>query len=769
MTFSFNDLVEVDLGKLATAVSDWKNAVDGLRKSAESARRGMQAKSDSAKWAGVNAAVTREFVTKTAKEVSDLHTEADSIYQVLEDGHTELESLQKQIKAAVQVDAPNLGVRVEDIGDGKVRCFFPHIRGDSDEHTQEQLDQRQGLEDRINGILAHAAEIDASVARALAKSHGDDPYNAGHSKYGSLNDAEVERALELARKGDKMSDAELRELNQLLRFNSGEKDGEFATEFYEGLGGPDKALQFYAKMSIDGTSADATKTRLNEVQDLQKVMGYTLANATDPDHKHHLPDTWGTEFRRLGTQQIGWQQGQWNKPYGYQVLGGLLRYGNYDPRFLDPIAEHITQLHKKDPYFFLSNKPAGSPDTYGFNPSGKLGTGNDPLNSVLEALGHSPEASEKFFTEAPTAYNEDGTVKKGGDPGFHSYLDLFTDKDFEWTIDTNAANVLADEDKTKAALNFGPEALGHALEAATTGRPYDSDATADAIKHSEAQAHLVSDIVNKFGEHPELIRHNENGDLEDGESGPLYAMRESLGDVTAEYMGDFQRAMYREGSDSNLFQTFGASADLDSGFAQRFLGEVGQDPHAYAAITSAQQAYTSQVVDHVINGDSHSSASLDGRVGNAVAPGAAIAGIMSDARSGAIYEYHTAKDTEFNEAAADKQKWVNRILGMGIEKVGERVPIAGAPLEWASEDIQESIMKSIEQDTTTEAELEAGNEYSHGRDAAIDSAKAAVDHALINNQKIDPDTADDLRSAARISAGNSHSAGAQWNSESDAN
>ncbi|MEU0007365.1 hypothetical protein ABZ079_24565 [Streptomyces sp. NPDC006314] len=163
-------------------------------------------------------------------------------------------------------------------------------------------------------------------------------------------------------------------------------------------------------MSIDATDADATKTRLNEVQDLQKVMGYTLANATDPDHRHHLPDEWGAEFRRLGTRQIGWEPGQWNKPYGYQVLGGLLRYGNYDSRFLTPIAEHITQLHKKDPYFFLSNKPVGSPDTYGFNPAGELGTGNDPLNSVLEALGHSPEASEKFFTGTPTAYNEDGTV-----------------------------------------------------------------------------------------------------------------------------------------------------------------------------------------------------------------------------------------------------------------------------------------------------------------------------------------------------------------------
>ncbi len=162
-------------------------------------------------------------------------------------------------------------------------------------------------------------------------SHGDDAHNSGHSRYESLNDAQAERALELARKGDKMSDAELQEFNRLMRFNGREKDGEFATEFYKGLGGPEKALEFYAEMSIDGTNPDASKVRLNAMKDLQQNMGFALANATDPDTKSHLPASWGDDFRRLGTQQIGWEKGQWKKPYGYQVLGGLLRYGNYDP------------------------------------------------------------------------------------------------------------------------------------------------------------------------------------------------------------------------------------------------------------------------------------------------------------------------------------------------------------------------------------------------------------------------------------------------------
>ncbi|MFG2656114.1 hypothetical protein [Streptomyces sp. NPDC048425] len=98
---------------------------------------------------------------------------------------------------------------------------------------------------------------------------------------------------------------------------------------------------------------------------------------------------------------------------------------------------------------------------------------------------------------------------------------------------------------------------------------------------------------------------------------------------------------------------------------------------------------------------------MAGRVRDAVAPRAAIAGIMSDSRADAIYQCHAASDADFNEAAADKAKWVSRTLGMSVDKAAEHVPILGVPIGWASEDIQESVMKSIEQDTTSDAEHQA--------------------------------------------------------------
>ncbi len=249
-----------------------------------------------------------------------------------------------------------------------------------------------------------------------------------------------------------MNDKQYMELNSILRFNA--RDADFSTDFYQSLGGPKETLEFYGRMSLDGTVGD-NKERLALSRQLQRNMGLALASATDPDNKSHLPASWSSEFRKLGTQPIQLEPGSPNSPYGYQVLGGLLRYGNYDARFINPIAEHVVQLHNKDPYRFMNNKPmlGGADLDYGFNPSGKTGAGYDPLTSVLEGLGHSPEAAKRFFTDPPTAYNEDGTVDKDGTVGFDSYFDELNKKDFTWAPDSL---VHPGSDEAKHVRDMGP-------------------------------------------------------------------------------------------------------------------------------------------------------------------------------------------------------------------------------------------------------------------------------------------------------------------------
>ncbi|MEU3087526.1 DUF6571 family protein [Streptomyces massasporeus] len=643
MAVKYMDLVEVDLGKLATAVSDWKSAVDKLKTAAQNARRGMKAKSEKARWAGANATVTRGFVTKTTKEISDLHTEANSIYQVLSDAHTEFAALQKQIKTAVQADAPTLGVRVEDIGDGKVRCYFKHIRGDTDERTQDQLDAKQELEGRINRLIAHATEIDASVARALRKSHGSDPYNAGHSSYKSLDDAQSERAAELAKLGPKMTDKQFTELNSIMRWNA--KDADFSTAFYKSLGGPEETLDFYGRMALEGTQGDENRERLALTRQLQRNMGTALATATDPDNEPHLSASWGEEFRKLGTRPIEIYPGAPNSPYGYQILGGLLRYGNYDAEFINPIAEHVVQLHHKDPDFFMNNKPVtgGADLDWGYNPSGKVGAGYDPLTSVLEGLGHSPEAAKKFFADdmTPTVYNADGTVKKGATLDYN-YYDELTKKDFDWPADSL---VHPGSDEAAQARDGGPDALGHALEAATLGYAYD-DPTPTLARDASSAA-IMEKVVQTYGD-PENVKD---------------PISDSLGRMGAGYIDDLNWGLNENRTDSLFAPTDPEEhAKFGSGSAIRFLSSIGQHPDAYADISVAQQIYGTSALGAQVDG----AGIKEPHAREIVRTGAEIQGILDQSRADQVQAEGLAKDAAYNKSLQTKTEWIKFGSGVAI-------------------------------------------------------------------------------------------------------
>ncbi|MFF5860469.1 hypothetical protein ACFY8B_33510 [Streptomyces sp. NPDC012751] len=202
--FTYSDLMALDLGRLGTAVSDWKSMAGGLAELATDARDGMLKKSEGARWKGVNADVTREFVRKTAKEIADLQAEAESIAAVLADAHAELTTYQKQAKSLTDAarkgnpahDPPDPPLFVTDGPGGTVRVMEAMCTPEGP--NQRTKDYVQWYADTLTGIVQHAAEVDAAAVRALRKSHGSDPYDAGHAKYTSLDEEQLPRAEELA-------------------------------------------------------------------------------------------------------------------------------------------------------------------------------------------------------------------------------------------------------------------------------------------------------------------------------------------------------------------------------------------------------------------------------------------------------------------------------------------------------------------------------------------------------------------------------------------
>ncbi|MFF4431835.1 hypothetical protein ACFYZ4_21990 [Streptomyces sp. NPDC001513] len=220
---NYTQLMEADLAKLGAAVADWKKMAGDLQRLGGEARDGLKKKSDSARWEGVNAGVTRGFVDKTVKEFGDLDIEAKSICAVLDDAHAELKNLQQRAKD-LTASAKDDDLVVSSGKDGAVVISEALVC--EVERGQRKLDLMRWYADTLTGVVAHAAEVDASAVRALRASHGGDPDNAGHAVYTSLDQDMLPRALKLAALGEDANDKQQKELRRLWQSLSPEARGQ---------------------------------------------------------------------------------------------------------------------------------------------------------------------------------------------------------------------------------------------------------------------------------------------------------------------------------------------------------------------------------------------------------------------------------------------------------------------------------------------------------------------------------------------------------------
>ena len=237
MAFTYTDLLDMDLGGLGTAVGDWRTMAGELAKLETNARDGLLRKSESARWKGVNADVTRDFVRSAAKEFSDLRAEATSIHAVLQDAHGELASIQKRAKALAEDAAAGTdkdpALLITDAGDGTVRVMEAMCTPEGT--TQRTKDLMRWYADTVTGLVAHATEVDAAATRALKAGHGGDPRNAGHATYTSLDEDQLPRATRLASLGKEASEKQRDELRRLWRSLSPEARAELWREQRGGL------------------------------------------------------------------------------------------------------------------------------------------------------------------------------------------------------------------------------------------------------------------------------------------------------------------------------------------------------------------------------------------------------------------------------------------------------------------------------------------------------------------------------------------------------
>ncbi|MEV8002123.1 hypothetical protein AB0P10_05560 [Streptomyces parvus] len=589
---SYEDIVEAPLGKLKAAADDWSEMATKLDRLADHASDGMKAKANKANWEGLNAGVTKAFVGKTVKEFADAAAEAKGVKTLLEEGYAAFKKAKDDLVNIRDHEGPAAGISVD--GRGKVTARSPISENNAARHDpdfgkylQQERENIASWQKKIDHIVETCNDTDVAFKNSL-EANVTDRKDFSAPKYTKFDQEEAARAVALAAKGRDLTHAELQALNELLRDNG--KSVEFAKNFYEKLG-PEKALAFFGQLATD--THDITKVdkeRLADVQALQRNLGLNLATAS---HDKAFTAEWGPELRKMGTERFPLAKNDYGGPFGYQLLGGIMRFGNYDPKFLNPMAEHVVQLRQKDHDFFYASKgvPGGPENLY--NPSGVNGSGYDPVNSMLEALGHSPEAAKQFFSAEPTAYNEDGTLKGGaadlgnikGEDGeernIASYLEFFQNEEYDPFFDITSHH----PDDVKKSTQYMPDALGKALEAATTGHAWDDPSP--TLKRDEVTAGIMKNVIDSYG-------------MDSGLRDRHDPMKDSLARMGAAYIDDLNYSTYNfggYGDEAGREELFMKSSDeskrtdFGEGAALRFMAAVAADDEGYRTLSGAQQVY----------------------------------------------------------------------------------------------------------------------------------------------------------------------------------
>ncbi|WP_069990989.1 hypothetical protein [Streptomyces qinglanensis] len=742
---TYSDLVAVNFSSLGTAVADWKRIQRELKTRATEAEDDMNAKARNARWAGLNADAVRPFVRKIAEEVQNLRREAESIWNLMDDAHRELADIQKDVEGERE-KAHKLDVHIADNGDGTVSCRFRYgtddavtasgyyVGGTDEKRTTKERAARDAIESRLNYLIGKAREIDTSAARYIGKSHGKDKHDAGHATYTSLDDAQAkeaarlgEKELELAAHGKELSTPDLQRLRDLTKYNA--KDAEFATAFYREMG-PKKALQLHGQLGIDA-STDGGDTRRALSRTIQNSMDTGLALTTRKDGDGpHLDSAWVTELKKAGKEPIllhDPQSNEWGrnsmpqqKVLGYQVLGNMLRHGKYGQEFLTSVGSDMVETERRNEF-----GPRGWPNPHNarrdavlnLDPEG--GAGFDPMAGLMTGLSHTPGAATEFFN----AYtgDEDGHPKK-----LDNFDYFFGDKAAKDPQEPRHWPHDGDDDDAA----FGKDALGGALEAATTGRPAGDDGPPG--KHSGPQAELFSRAVERLGnkKNASLVEHG----------GELEALQPHMGAMAADYMRDVQRGV--TDTPKGIIPPQGAAADLDFDGDElgRFLRTASQDPDGYASINHASHAVSAEALRNALH-DPPKGHDLGDAASMGAEPGAAVAAQAAEGRADGIEKAadRVGAAERYNESLDKKQELVGSIVDMGLGHLTYGGEVAGQVAGVVQEQVFDHYRKDPEE--IAEEVIESRRDFLAGEkkneaDVMKEITKAAGRHAGVTGDSL---------------------------------
>ncbi|MFD5076991.1 hypothetical protein [Streptomyces sp. NPDC058371] len=725
---------------LEEAVGDWTTMVGDLDKLKESAEKGLRGAANKANWTGENATVSKEFVGKTAGEFADAHTQATSIRNILRDTLDELKDYQEKLEGALtRALKKNLTVTTTADGGFTVTMnIHPDRAAKGTTVPEHDANDVTALRDEVQKILNDATESDSSantVLQALVDQSRLGFSDAQYSDRDSAADAvkEADELAALAKK--KPEDLTVEDFDRL---NAGLKkyanDDLFAERFAKTLG-PEGTLDFWTGINDPHSAWEIGSKRVDQYDDLQKNLGLTLANATQSDTADMTE--WKSRMVDLADQPVGRNGGL---PLGAQVMSNLMRWGDYDDRFLVDYGDKLIETEKK----FTGNGRHGAWQRMGMDPLlNRTGTdsGWDPMTGYLKALSNSPDASTEFLNGTFVSDDEDHdfTEEKDGKDvkkSLSNFEYLFEERD--WPQDQNDQGDDSIEGRNNLAL---------ALEAGTTGHPAGELPTADTAAHDEGQTKLFESIVTSVSD--------DNGRL----TGHSY-MSDSMGQIASEYLPDINRAATdvdphpdagdRDGQDAwkriqNLYPVAGSSAELNHRDVSRFLFTVGQNPEGYAAVEVGQKSYMASLMDYHLNPDLPESQrpnhDLELTVRDIARHSGAVSGTLAMGRNEAIAGPAATSDDDYDHSVSQWKNVVSGTVGTGVG-IGTSFiasPVVGAGVGGAAGTVTSVVLEELFKDAEGSAKDDAGpkmgenwengqdNNMKYTRRAASEAARA---HAL---------------------------------------
>ncbi|WP_037571334.1 hypothetical protein [Phaeacidiphilus oryzae] len=707
---TYGELANTNLTALDTAAADLEHLVRNWQYDSDF-QGGVVTPLQASDWSGPASQAAAAQLTAARTQIDAAFDETSALAKALRDAHDQFASCQATLHQ-IQRDAQSQGLTISADG-GRITWTIPpdlpHNRGVHDDYQQSMTQAADGIAARIKAVLQQASDADQAAAAALTRDAGTDQQQFNAKPVGGIAEEEAQQAADLARQGNNLSDAQVAQLDALLKAHA--NDPAFATAFYSDLG-PKGALTFWGQLSEGSTGTlQPDQQRLAVLKDLQAQLGTSLACATDTQNWPHLSDQWEAGLRAAGAQRIPLAgPDEFNyQPYGYQILGSILRTGSYDPHFLDPVAEHITQLTQKNPDMWAEAAPMPPAPDVKTNLLGG-GSGFNPVTGVLEGLGHSPAAATDFFHNPETLYNSDGTPT--GHTAPNGYLNFLTDSDKNPLLPDTTSR---DPQTMAAARNDEPTALGHALEAATRGVPWDAGNGTPLPPHTAATDDVMNQVVNTFGGNPALVQ---------GSGAPFAAMNGSLAHMTASYIGDVDRAVNTPSGDQ--LGVFGTPAGLNQNNTIHLLDTLGRDPNAYGVLQQAQNGYTAAQLHNAV----HQPGDLNANLNRVADQGSQISGILSNARANAVAQNGWQADAAYNQAIDNNTGIANTVYGMSIGSVVGKAPVIGPLINNQVSGMITQMGNGFHHDSTPQNVSSDIGIVAAGKTAAGQAAQYAVQNAL---------------------------------------